>query len=299
MDFILNIWNKIKNPRMIYLILFYIFFALVLTGTLVLVILVQNQTIWHYILYVIATVSLTYMVYTIVIYAPRMKENFIKLLRKYKFTNTILDNYGYRTIVFSICSFVLNMAYVIFLGVLGIMSKSYWYISLTVYYLCLSVMKGNVFNSMRKYNTDIKRARAYRYCGIIFILLTIALSGIIVLIYTSNMAFEYAGLMIYAVAAYTFYKLGIAIYNIFKARRYDNVYIQSIRNINLVSALVSILVLQVALFQAFAPEYNLGVANGLTGGAVAIVILALSIFMIYKANKLLESSKGNTIDEEE
>ena len=125
------------------------------------------------------------------------------------------------------------------------------------------------------------------------------MSGIIVLIYTSNMAFEYAGLMIYAVAAYTFYKLGIAIYNIFKARRYDNLYIQSIRNINLVSALVSILVLQVALFQAFAPEANLGVANGLTGGAVAIVILALSIFMIYKANKLLESSKGNIIDEEE
>ena len=299
MDFILNIWNKIKNPRMIYLILFYIFFAIVLAGTLVLVILVPNQTVWHYILYVIAAVSLTYMVYTIVIYAPRMKENFIKLLRKYKFTSTMLDNYGYRTIVFSICSFVLNMAYVTFLGVIGIMSKSYWYISLTVYYLCLSVMKGNVFNSMRKYNTDIKRARAYRYCGIIFILLTIALSGIIVLIYTSNMAFEYAGLMIYAVAAYTFYKLGIAIYNIFKARRYDNLYIQSIRNINLVSALVSILVLQVALFQAFAPEHNQGVANGLTGGAVAIVILALSIFMIYKANKLLESSKGNTIDEEE
>lgn len=299
MDFILNIWNKIKNPRMIYLILFYIFFAIVLAGTLVLVILVPNQTVWHYILYVIAAVSLTYMVYTIVIYAPRMKENFIKLLRKYKFTSTMLDNYGYRTIVFSICSFVLNMAYVTFLGVIGIMSKSYWYISLTVYYLCLSVMKGNVFNSMRKYNNDIKRARAYRYCGIIFILLTIALSGIIVLIYTSNMAFEYAGLMIYAVAAYTFFKLGIAIYNIFKARRYDNLYIQSIRNINLVSALVSILVLQVALFQAFAPEHNQGVANGLTGGAVAIVILALSIFMIYKANKLLESSKGNIVNEEE
>ena len=38
--------------------------------------------------------------------------------------------------------------------------------------------------------------------------------GIIVLIYTSNMYFEYAGLMIYAVAAYTFYRLILAIYNI-------------------------------------------------------------------------------------
>lgn len=298
MDFILKIWNKIKTPKLVYLILFYFLFVIAVAGTLVLVILVPEQTVWHYILYVVAAVMLSYFVYTIVIYAPHMKENSIKLLKKYKFTSTMLDNYGFRTIVFSVCSFILNMAYVTFMGVIGIMTGSYWYISLTVYYLCLSVMKGNVFNSMRKYNTEIKRARAYRYCGIIFILLTLALSGIIVLIYTSNMAFEYAGLMIYAVAAYTFFKLGVAIFNIFKARRYDNLYIQSIRNINLVSALVSILVLQVALFQAFAPEANLGVANGLTGGAIALVILGLSIFMIYKANKFIEDIKGNKVDEE-
>lgn len=294
MDFIKKVWDKIKEPRPLYLALFYVFFALVLAGTLTLVILVTEQTVWHMVLYVIAAVSLAYFVYTIVIFAPRMKQGIINILKKYKFTNTLLSNYGYRTIAFSICSFLLNMAYVVFLGVFGIISGSAWYISLTAYYLCLSLMKGNVFNSMRKYNTDIKRARAYRYCGIIFIILTIALSGIIVLIYTSNMAFEYAGLMIYCVATYTFYKLALAIYNIFKARRWDNLYIQSIRNINLVSASVSVLVLQVALFQAFSPESNTGFANGLTGGVIALGILALAIYMICKANKELKEIRSES-----
>lgn len=125
-----------------------------------------------------------------------------------------------------------------------------------------------------------------------FIILTLAMSGIIVLIYTSNMYFEYAGLMIYAVAAFTFYKLTMSIINLFKARKQDALYVQSIRNINLASALVSIVVLQVALFHEFAPQYNTSVANGLTGGIVSIVILALGIYMIIKANLMLKKKEN-------
>ena len=298
MDFIKRVWNKIKHPKTLPLVLFYIFFACVLAGTITLVVIENNQTIWHYLLYVISAISLSYLVYTIVYFSPKMKENFIKTLKKYKFTNTMLESYGYRTIVFSIFSFIINIAYVTLVGVIGILTGSVWYISLAVYYLLLSLMKGNVFYSKRKHNTEIKQARAYRFAGIIFILLTIAFSGIIVLIYTSNMYFEYAGLMIYVIASYTFYKLILAIVNIFKARKQNDLYIQTIRNINLASALVSILVLQVALFQSFSPESNTSFANGLTGAFVSLIILILGIFMIVKANKKLKNinQKENTYE---
>jgi len=285
MDFIKKCWDKIKEPKIIFLVLFYVFFVLLVAGTIVMLVLVKKQNVLHYILYVLSAISLTYFVYTIVHFAPRTKAGIINLLKKNKFTNTLLKDYGYRTLMFSIFSFLLNISYVAFLGVLGIMSHSVWYISITIYYLILAIMKGNVFHSKRKHNTDIKKARAYRYCGIMFILLTLALSGIIVLIYTSNMYFEYAGLLIYAAAAFVFYKLGLAIYNIFKARKQDDLYIQSIRNVNLVSAVVSVLVLQVAMFQAFSPENNTSFANGLVGGFVSAITLALGIFMIVKANK--------------
>ena len=157
-------------------------------------------------------------------------------------------------------------------------------------------MKGNVFYYHKQTGNSEKELKTYRATGIMFIFLTIAMSGIIVLIYTSNMYFEYAGLMIYVFATFTFYKLALAIYNIFKARKQNNLYIQNLRNINLASALVSLLVLQVALFQAFSPEYNTSFANGLTGAGVASVILTLGIFMIIKSNNKIRELK-DTIQE--
>ena len=68
---------------------------------------------------------------------------------------------------------------------------------------------------------------------------------------------------------------------------------ESLKNINFVTALVSIVVLQVAMFQAFAPEQNLGFANALTGGGVSAIILVLGILMIIKANKKLKEIKKN------
>lgn len=74
---------------------------------------------------------------------------------------------------------------------------------------------------------------------------------------------------------------------------------QNIRNINLASALISIIVLQVALFQAFSPESNTSIANGLTGGAVSLVILILGVFMIIKANRILKERTKVIKSEEE
>ena len=298
MELIKKVWNKIKNPYGIWYALFCVFCFAVITGTLVLVICQQNQTILHYFLYAISAICLTYFVYSIVVLAPKIKNRILQILQKYKFTQNLLNNYGYRTIIFSIFSFIINVAYVVLIGVFGILTSSAWYISITIYYLVLSLVKGNVFWQKKKDGDDIiKQAKAYRFSGIMFIILTIAFSGIIVLIYTSNMYFEYAGLMIYVFATFTFYKFTLAIINIFKAKKHKDLYIQSIRNINLANGAISIVVLQVALFQAFSPEYNTSFANGLTGAGASLVILAFGIVMIIKANKILNEKKRGLTNE--
>ena len=298
MNFLKNIWNKIKTPHGIWLALFYMFFALITAGTLVLVILVQKQTILHYLLYVLATLALTYFVYTMVIFAPKIKNNTIRFLQSHKFTNKVLDDYGYRTVVFAMISFIINIAYISLILVMAIMSKTAWYFTITAYYIVLAFMKGNVFYSKRKYGTEVKQARALRFSGIMFVIMTIVFSGVIVLIYKANHYFEYAGILIYAVAAFTFYKLTLAILNIFKARKQDDLYIENIRNINLASALISIIMLQVAMFQAFSPEHNLGFANALTGAGVSVIILVLGVLMVIKSNKRLNALKNENDKED-
>ncbi len=288
----LAIWSKIKTPKTIWLILFYIFFILLIGTTLTLVIVSKQQYFWHYILYALSAISLTYFVYTIVKLTPTFKSKLIEIFKRHKLTNELLSNYGYRTFMFSIFSFSLNIAYVIFQGIMAFSTLSVWYISITAYYLILSLMKGNIFLSKKKAkDSDEKEAKTLRFSGIMFIFLTLALSGLIVLMYKTNMYFEYAGLMIYVIAAYTFFNLSLAIYNIFKAKKQDSLHIENLRNINLAHAVFSILVLQVALFQAFSPESNKGFANALTGAGVSIIILLLAILMIIKANKTLKTLK--------
>lgn len=297
MNFFLKIWNKIKNPHGIWFTLFCVLFLAITSSTIVLVVLVPEQTALHFVLYILSAISLTYFVYSMIILSPKIKQGIINSLKKHRFTNKLLTNYGYRTIIFSIFTFTFNVAYVVLVGVFAILTHSVWYISITVYYFVLSLVKGNVFLQKKKDGDSlIKKAKAYRFSGIMFIVLTIAFSGIIVLIYTSNMYFEYAGLLIYVFATFTFYKLTLAILNIFKARKHNDLYIQSIRNINLASAAVSIVVLQVALFQAFSPENNTSFANALTGGVASLTILTFGIAMIIKSNNILKNLKTRNLE---
>ena len=288
MKFLNDFWNKIKQPNWWILVIFYVVFAGLISATLALVITNPKQSVIHYILYALSAVLLAYFVYTIVFLAPKIRDVTIKLLRKNKFTNRLLDSYGYRTMIFAVISFAINIAYVVLQAVLGIIERSWWYISLAAYFLVLSLLKGCVFYSKFKHDTEISQAKTYRNCGILFVFLTVAFSGIVLLIYTSNMYFEYAGLMIYVVATYTFYNAVMSIINFVKVRDHNNLYVRSIRNINLASSLVSIVVLQVAMFQAFAPESNRSIANALTGGAMSLAILVVGAIMIATANKKIK-----------
>ena len=89
MDFFKQIWNKIKEPHGIYLALFYVCFVLIVTGTIVLVALVPTSQFYHYILYVLSAVCLAYFVYTIVIFAPKIKNKIIQVLNSHPFTKTM------------------------------------------------------------------------------------------------------------------------------------------------------------------------------------------------------------------
>lgn len=91
------------------------------------------------------------------------------------------------------------------------------------------------------------RIRVYRTGGILLIVLTLALSAAVVQMVYANRAFEYAGLMIYASAAYAFYKIIMALYNLVKARKQSDFKIRAVRNINFADAAVSVLALQTAM----------------------------------------------------
>ncbi|MBQ8431056.1 MAG: hypothetical protein IJX26_03875 [Clostridia bacterium] len=290
-----------KNPNPILSIVFSILSLAIIILTIVFLCLgFSNPLI--YILYGISAIALTYLIYAIVYFSPKIKNSTINLLRKYKFTSELLDSYGYRSIIFAICSFIINIAYAVLHVVIAILSHSIWFGALATYYISISLIRGGIVAISRKRKrkkdqwTLEKQVKSYINCGIYLVLLNFALVGAIVQMVLTNQVFRYVGLMIYVMATYTFYKLTMSIYNLIKAKKQNDWTVKSIKNISFADSLVSILALQTAMLDAFGSGKNY-IFNSLSGAAVSITIIFIGAFMIVNGSKKLKQLKEEKIDE--
>lgn len=274
--------------------------VLVIALTLTLVVFGYTNNIWAYILYLLSAITLTYLVYVVILFASIIKQNIINSMKKNKFLNNLLEDYGYRTVIFAGFTFALNVAYAIFQAVIAIMAKSIWLGSLATYYIVISVIRGLLVKNARKNSVgeEASKIRAYRNCGILLLVLNLALVPAIVQIVQDSQGFAYAGLMIYVMATYAFYKLTISIINLLKAKKLKDYSIQAIKNLSFADALVSILALQTALLSVFGDGSLYVLFNALTGGAVSITIISIGIFMIVKGQKKLKIQKENIKNEQ-
>ena len=238
-----------------------------------------------------------------------IKDKVILWAEKYELTSEIIHNYGVRTVVFAILSFVISIAYGAYNFTLAILGMSIWYGVLAAYYILLACMRGGVITHHRRRrkaykqgavveNVKIKGIKRYRNCGIMLIIMTLALSIAVLQMIREHYTFEHKGLLIYASATYTFYKVTMAIINIVKAKKQSDITVQAIRNINMADAMVSILALQTSMIHAFGEGDGVQFAdalNGATGAAVCALIFALGIYMIVNAKNQLKIER-NKID---
>ena len=283
---------KLKNPNVLFSIIYTILSLGIIVSTIVLLALGYSG-ILMYLLYGISAITLSYLVYIVIYYTPKIRNSIIITLKKHKFTNELLESFGYRSLIFVIFSFILNITFAIFQGVIAILAHSLWYGALAIYYIALCLIRGGLVSVSKKQQknkiTLERQLKSYRNCGIYLILLNVALVGALIQMVVVNQTFEYAGLMIYVMATYTFYKLGLSIYNLVKAKAHKDFTIQSVKNIGFADALVSVLALQTALLQTFSPESNSAWANALTGGVISIAIISLGILMIVQGQIKLKN----------
>ena len=290
-------FDKLKNINLIGLFLIFIGLLAFVAGDILLIILDKSGSFYAYILYGVSAIMLALFIFVLIYNVSKIKEKIIIILRKNKYTNNFLNSFGYRSIILAFCSFGFNILYAIFQSVIAIITSSIWYGALAVYYIVLTAIRGGIifrFISTRKETDDIKIKRqitAYRNCGIYLVVLNIALISAVVQMINDSRGFAYAGFMIYAVASYTFYKLIMSIINIFKAKKHNDYLIQIMKNVSFADALVSILALQTAMFQAFGQEVNPDIFNAITGGVVLVTIIVLGFIMIFRGNKKIKTIK--------
>ena len=135
-----------------------------------------------------------------------------------------------------------------------------------------------------------KERSVIRTDGILLLLLNLALSGVVLLTISQGTAKTYSEIMVISIAAYTFYKITMAVIHMIKVRKMQSPILITIRNIGVADALVSMLTLQAPMLASFREKSSMDAnrMNGITGLAVCVLIAALGVSMIYDASRRKE-----------
>lgn len=222
----------------------------------------------------------------------------IKKVRSFKEENKYVSRYTsdaqLRVKLSLYGTFLYNAAYAIFQLGLGIYHSSVWFYSLAAYYILLSVMRFMLLNHTRSHSAGEHlrdEFKHYRICGILLLLMTLALSGMILYIILEERTFVHHEITTIAMAAYTFTTLTMSIINLVRYRKYDSPVFSAAKCISLAAALVSMITLENALITAFGEgdmEFS-HIMTGATGAGISAFIITMAIFMIIKSSKNLKA----------
>lgn len=193
-------------------------------------------------------------------------------------------------------SLIINIAYAIFQVGLGLTHSSLWYYSLGGYYIILSLMRFFIVKHDRKEESlrYFDRWRMCRLIGILLLVMTLVLSGVILHMIQLEVAIVHHEITTIAMAAYTFTALTLAIIEIAKRRRSRSLVFMVSKAISLVSALVSIITLENAMITAFGRDDGGKFARimvAITGAAVCAIVAAIAVYIIVIVNKRLQNTE--------
>ncbi len=197
----------------------------------------------------------------------------------------------------ALISLGINFAFGVYNGIFGLIDKSYWYFALSVYFTVLGIMRFGVVRAQKNTKDTLKFITRFTGCMLIFMGITMA--GIVYMAANDKIGGKYHQIIMITMALYAFSKITLAIINLVKAGRTDNIALKALRNIALADAAVSIFSLQRSMLVSFdgMSDENMFLMNCLVGSAVYILIFLLGINLlggkqlIWQNQKLLTQTK--------
>lgn len=300
MERLKKIVNKLLFPHMaLVLVLFPVSMALLICSMVFL----GTESVLSYVSYMFSFYSLTIVCLRI----PQI----IEFIKKYKNSNKLLVRYqndiNFRINLSLYLSLVLNIAYSIFQLCLGLYHKSFWFISMSVYYVLLSLMRFYLVNHTKKNKPGedlLIEYKRYNICGWVMLLMNLIVTAIIFFIIYFDRTFYHHQITTIALAAYTFLTFSLSIYNFIKYRKYNSPVYSAAKSINLVAACVSMMTLTTTMLTTFGGEDVVEykkVLLTMVGVVVSLFILAISIQIIIftskNIKKLKEPNNTELIDE--
>ncbi len=177
-----------------------------------------------------------------------------------------------------------NLLYAFWEIICGLYYHSFWFVTVGVYNIFLMLMRLILlFDVHGRKGKGWTTREKYRICGISLLLMNLILTGMVVTAVKESGGAHYAGYLVYAVAAYTFYRVAVAVKNVIAFHRM----VLSVSNvIGFVSAMISLLSLEIAMILQFGSDGDFfRTMTIFTGTGVCLVISAVAVYMIIVSPK--------------
>ena len=247
-----------------------------------------------YAAYVFSAYALALLCVNVVPFARRLKA----WMQGNRYVGRYMADIPFKVSVSLFGALGINLLYTLLNALYGAMYHSWWYVTLSAYYCLLAVIRFLLIRYAHRQGlgaSAVGEWRRYRLCGILLVPLGVVLVGMVLLVMNSEGGFTYAGTLIFAMAAYAFYAITMAVINVIKYRKYRSPVMSAARVMSLASALVSMLALEVAMLEQFGTQEEENFKSlmiVLSGCAVFALLFGMGVYMIIHSTRALRLEEG-------
>lgn len=209
----------------------------------------------------------------------------------------LFGTYGASNVFWSLVSLLINIGYAVLNIVLAVLLNSLWYGLIAIFYAVLMGARMTIIflarHIARKYwmnKTELLYAElkvSIGSGGLIF-LMDLSMAFAVTFMITNTPPNSSGKIVAIGLAAYTFYKIILAIVNLVRSRKNGDPVVTALRNISMADACMSMVNTTITLDMTFGSG-NLAIAKNLAAFLAVGVTLALSIYAIVKGIILLRS----------
>ncbi|MBQ2855213.1 MAG: hypothetical protein IJE81_07050 [Oscillospiraceae bacterium] len=180
----------------------------------------------------------------------------------------------------------ISFLYGLFKILYGYFSASFWIAADGGYHLLQGILQLAVILRRRNHPGADIQWKTYRLCGMLILIMSVPIAGMVWLAVSTGAHKEYPGFLIFITALFAFYKLPSAFVRVAKDRRHTAPLDSAIRLLKLSQALFAMFSLQVSMIFQFGGSSDFAVLmNSLTGTAVWTMISGMGIYMLRRGHR--------------
>lgn len=213
-------------------------------------------------------------------------------LKENRFVRLFLEQYTFRTAVFSLLSLAINVGFATVYIVSAVMYQSVWYATVAAYNMALILCRTTVnllnIRRRRKYadgdaRGEREKHRIYLISGAVLLPLVLAMEASVVYMVLWGRPSGGGLFMTFANVAYTVYKFSMALAHVFLSKRHGDPVARAMRNLNFADACMSAVSMTALLLTDFdvVADTDLRLAvKAAVGFAACAIVLCMAVVMI-------------------